>query len=98
MEIMSSPVPGWTVGRNKAGIEVFKSPEGIEYVRGTLERCELLVEFPTQLGLQPLYLRKLTEQSKQRLQSVCPRHRLYQAKRKPRTNCETCWEAYNGKT
>lgn len=78
-------------------MEVFTSPEGVEYIRGSFERCDVIVSFTRLLGLQPLYLRRPSEQSKKKLLSVCQRHRLYQAIRKPRTNCEQCWEAYNAK-
>lgn len=94
---LTVPVPGWVV-KHKNGIEVFTSPEGVEYIRGSFARCDLIVTYLQEMGLPPLYLRKPSEQSKQRLQSVCTRHRLYQAKRKPRTNCEQCWSAYRSKT
>lgn len=94
---ITAPVSGWLVNRKHGGVEVFTSPEGVEYVRGSFDRCDIIVTFTRMMGLQPLYLRRLNTQSKQRLQSLCNRHRLYQAIRKPRTNCEVCWDAYNSK-
>lgn len=67
-------------------LEVF-TIDGVEYIKGS--PADVIAVAPS--GEVSLRLFKVVPEP------LCPRHKGYQAKRKPRTNCEQCWESYDGK-
>ena len=87
-ELISPKQTSGITSRWVAGIEVF-SLNGKEYVRG---EGDLVIIFPAFNGAKM----SLVERSK-KAEALCPRHKSYRAIRKPRTNCEECWEAYGEK-
>lgn len=69
---------------------VFIEPEtGVEFKLVKPESATVHIVTP-HLGLH-IYLAPSNVTEKPRL---CPRHPAYGAKRKPRSNCPTCWDAY----
>lgn len=69
-------------------VEVF-TYKGVDYVRGS--PGDLVLN--TSVGEV-----SLKKYDVNRVSTVlCPRHKNYQAMRKPRTNCKGCWEAYEQK-
>jgi len=72
-----------------AQLEVFEV-EGVEYVRGV--PADIVVTF-TRFSLPSLSLKR--RDSVSRANALCSIHKSYRAIRRPRTNCEQCWAAYN---
>ena len=91
MERYTSPVPGasaqWVPLPGGGQVEVLTIGD-VEYVRGSPP--DVVVEFRS--GLAPLELKLRSTVA--RANALCSIHKGYRAIRKPRTNCEQCWEAY----
>lgn len=65
------------------GVEVF-TIGGVEYVKGSPASATAV----TPSGEVSLRLFRVVPKA------LCIRHKKYMGKRKPRTNCQMCWEAY----
>jgi len=78
-------IKGKYITRRVNGVEVY-TINGVDYTNGSPAVARIIF---TTRGLSALPLKLYKE-------NLCPRHKNYTAKRKPRTNCETCWRAYDG--
>lgn len=73
--------------RGASRVEVF-TIDGVDYVIGSP------ADYVHQTSIGPVNLRRLDTLPSPKT-VLCFRHKAYQAKRKPRSNCPDCWTAYN---
>jgi hypothetical protein len=66
------------------GVEVFNI-NGVSYVKGSPPDLSVKLKSGVEVLLKEYKGPKVV---------LCSRHKNYKAIRKPRTNCEECWEAY----
>ena len=82
MQRLTSPV-GATSHRS-GGVEIFNI-NGVSYVKGSPPDLVVVLRDGSNVNLRVWNGHKVV---------LCSRHKKYMAKRKPRTNCKECWEAY----